>query len=204
MNNFFRKGFKYIDLFAGIGGFHQAMTQLNGTCVFAAEIQLETAKLYKKNYKINAYYDITKVNPKDIPHHDVLCAGFPCQSFSKAGSQKGFSDIRGTLFFDIVRILQEHIMQYGGPKYVILENVRNIISHDHGNTWKRIKASLTELGYKVLDTPLIASPHYFEIPQLRERAMILAVRSDLFKGDVNISIEKKSKNISSMESIFSL
>jgi len=134
MNNFFENKFKFIDLFAGIGGFHQAMKLCNGKCVYAAEISEETAKSYKNNYKIRALADITKINPKDIPQHDVLCAGFPCQSFSKAGNQKGFADVRGSLFFDIIRILKNHIERYGGPKYLILENVRNLVSHDKGNT----------------------------------------------------------------------
>ena len=105
MKKALKRNFKFIDLFAGIGGFHQALSKLGGICVFAAEINPETAKVYENNYKIDALKDIKKVQPEDIPKHDVLCAGFPCQSFSKAGSQKGFNDVRGTLFFDIVRIL---------------------------------------------------------------------------------------------------
>lgn len=203
MNKFFEKGFKFIDLFAGIGGFHQAMVQCNGKCVFAAEICEETAKIYKNNYNINALGDITKIDPKSIPCHDVLCAGFPCQSFSKAGNQKGFDDIRGTLFFDIIRILKYHKEKYGGPKYLILENVRNLVSHDNGNTWKTIKELLTNTGYNVIETPLIVSPHYFGIPQLRERAIILCVRKDYFDKSIKIQIERKSKNSCDMNSILS-
>lgn len=201
MNPFFEKSFKFIDLFAGIGGFHQAMRQLNGECVFAAEISPETAATYKNNYGIEACYDITKVNPDDIPQHDVLCAGFPCQSFSKAGGRKGFQDARGVLFFDIVRILQYHNYRYGGPKYVLLENVRNLVSHDKGNTWKRIRKELTNLGYNVIENPLIVSPHYLGVPQLRERAVIVAVRSDYYSGPININISSKARNTCSIDDI---
>lgn len=201
MNNFFENKFKFIDLFAGIGGFHQAMKLCNGKCVYAAEISEETAKSYKNNYKIRALADITKINPKDIPQHDVLCAGFPCQSFSKAGNQKGFADVRGSLFFDIIRILKNHIERYGGPKYLILENVRNLVSHDKGNTWQRIRGELVKIGYNVIEKPLIVSPHYFGIPQLRERVVIVAVRNDLYNKKIELSIERKPKNTSMMDSI---
>lgn len=201
MNAFFEKGFTFVDLFAGIGGFHQAMRQLNGQCVFAAEISPETAATYKDNYGIEACFDITKVNPDDIPRHDVLCAGFPCQSFSKAGDRKGFQDARGVLFFDIVRILQYHNFRYNGPKYVILENVRNLVSHDKGNTWRRIRRELTNLGYNVIENPLIVSPHYLDVPQLRERAVIVAVRNDYFDGKIDICIPSKSRNTCSIDSI---
>lgn len=201
MNNFFKEGFKFIDLFAGIGGFHQAMKKCNGKCVYAAEICEETANSYKNNYEINALNDITKVNPNDIPEHDVLCAGFPCQSFSKAGNQKGFGDARGTLFFDIIRILENHIKRYGGPKYLILENVKHLISHDKGNTWIRIRNELIKIGYNVIEKPLIVSPHYFGIPQLRERAVIVAVRNDLYDKKIHLLIEKKMKNTNSIDSI---
>lgn len=201
MNKFFENGFKFIDLFAGIGGFHQALRQCNGKCVFAAEICEETAKTYENNYGITAFNDVTKVDPKAIPQHDVLCAGFPCQSFSKAGNQRGFSDIRGTLFFDIIRILNYHKQMYGGPKYLLLENVRNLVSHDKGRTWLRIKEELVHSGYNVIDSPLIVSPHYFGVPQLRERALIVCVRKDIFADTIKIEIDKKPKNICSMNSI---
>lgn len=201
MNNFFDKGFKFIDLFAGIGGFHQAMKRLGGKCVFAAEINPETANTYKDNYGLDALHDITTLNPDDIPQHDVLCAGFPCQSFSKAGRQKGFGDVRGVLFFDIVRILKYHIYRYGGPKYLVLENVRNLVSHDKGKTWLRIRKELDDIGYNVIETPLIVSPHYFGVPQLRERAVIVAVRKDYYSGPINLTIKRKPKNTCDMNSI---
>ena len=201
MRNLLESEFKYIDLFAGIGGFHQAMRKLGGKCVFAAEIDEETAKTYTLNYGIESHFDITKVNPADIPKHDVLCAGFPCQSFSKAGNQLGFKDVRGVLFFDIVRILQYHRIIYGGPRFLILENVRNIVSHDSGKTWLRIKNELQQLNYNVIDHPIIASPHYFGVPQLRERAVILAVRKDVFDKEINIQIDKMSKNTNNIDEL---
>ena len=167
------KGFRYIDLFCGIGGFHQAMENLGG--VYACDIDSDCRNTYYNNYKIEPDSDITKVDVTEIPKHEVLCAGFPCQSFSKAGKRLGFSDeTKGTLFFDICRILQYH-----KPKYALLENVRNLVSHDKGNTWRVIYNSLVELGYNVIEEPLIFSPHYIGIPQHRERVFIMCVRKDI-------------------------
>lgn len=169
------KGFKFIDLFCGIGAFHQAMSELGGECVYACDIDANCRKTYKLNYGIEPDNDITKVDVKDIPPHDVLCGGFPCQSFSKAGKRLGFADeTKGTLFFDICRILEYH-----KPKYALLENVRNLASHDNGNTWKTIHDNLTKLGYNVIEEPIIFSPHYIGIPQHRERVFIMCIRKDL-------------------------
>lgn len=171
------KGFKFIDLFCGIGGFHQAMADLGGVCVYASDIDADCRKTYERNYGIKPDGDITKVEAADIPEHDVLCAGFPCQAFSKAGKRLGFADeTKGTLFFDICRILKYH-----QPKYALLENVRNLASHDHGNTWKVIHDNLDELGYNVIDEPVIFSPHYIGVPQHRERVFIMCVRKDIGK-----------------------
>ncbi|MDY6392224.1 MAG: DNA cytosine methyltransferase [Bacilli bacterium] len=193
--------FKFIDLFAGIGGFHQAMTRFGGKCVYAAEINPETAKTYTNNYHLEALHDITKIDPNDIPQHEVLCAGFPCQSFSKAGQQKGFGDVRGVLFFDIVRILKNHIQRYGGPKFLVLENVRNLVSHDHGKTWIRIRKELEDIGYNVVRDPIIVSPHYFGIPQLRERVVIVAVRKEIYDKPIKLTIPRVPKNSCSMDSV---
>ena len=169
------KNFKFIDLFCGIGGFHQALSDLGGECVYASDIDADCRKTYEKNYGIHPDGDITKVMESNIPAHDVLCAGFPCQAFSKAGKRLGFADeTKGTLFFDILRILKYH-----KPKYALLENVRNLASHDHGNTWKVIHDSLVEAGYNVLDEPVIFSPHYIGVPQHRERVFIMCVRKDV-------------------------
>ncbi len=171
------KKFKFIDLFCGIGGFHQAMTELGGEGVFASDIDKECQKTYFENYGLLPEGDITKVDEKTIPSFDVLCGGFPCQSFSKAGNRKGIEDARGTLFFDILRIAKHH-----KPKYMLLENVRNLAGHDSGRTWNTIHENLTEIGYSVSKSPIIFSPHFIGIPQHRERVFILCKRADL--GDV--------------------
>lgn len=182
------KKFDFIDLFSGIGGFHQAMTNLGGRCVFASEIDKYAISSYYENYGINSEYDITKINNSDIPKHDVLCAGFPCQTFSKAGKQLGFSDkIKGTLFFQIIKILKS-----SQPKYIILENVRNLASHDHGNTMNIIKGALDEIGYNI--KVVIMSPHQLGVPQLRERIYILGVRKDIYANEMHFSIPNKSKS----------
>ena len=161
--------FKFIDLFSGIGGFHQAMELLGGECVFASEIDEECNKVYEANYGMSSDINVRDASVENIPKHDVLCAGFPCQAFSKAGKQMGLKDqTRGTLFFEIVRILEHH-----KTPYIILENVRNLVSHDHGKTWSIIQKNLRELGYRTTAEPLIISPHQFGIPHLRERVIIL-------------------------------
>lgn len=163
--------FTFVDLFAGIGGFHLAMHELGGKCVFASEWDKDAQKTYAANYGMMPKGDITKIDEHDIPKHDVLCAGFPCQAFSKAGKQLGFADeTKGTLFFDVERILRYH-----RTKYIVLENVRNLVSHDNGNTWRTIYSHLVELGYRLTPEPLIISPHYLGVPQLRERVVVLGI-----------------------------
>ncbi len=179
-----KKKFKFIDLFAGIGGFHQAMEQLGGECVFASEIDKYAIETYKENYGIDSDINIRDIDEKDIPKHDVLCAGFPCQTFSKAGKREGFKDeTKGTLFFEIERILKYH-----KTKYIVLENVRNLVSHDSGNTWKTIYNHLTNLGYRLTKQPIILSPHQIGIPQLRERVVILGIY-DPENVDKDLNIE---------------
>ena len=188
--------FTFIDLFCGIGGFHQAMESLGGECVFASDIDADCRKTYENNYGIKPQGDITKIEAKDIPAHDVLCAGFPCQSFSKAGNRRGFEDeTKGTLFFDVCRILDFH-----KPKYALLENVRNLASHDHGNTWKVIHDSLEKIGYNMLPEPVIFSPHYIGIPQHRERVYIMCIRKDV--GEIRpFSFDKSKVQSCSIETI---
>ena len=190
------KKFKFIDLFCGIGGFHQAMESLGGECVFASDIDEDCRKTYEANYGIAPLGDITKIDASEIPSHDVLCGGFPCQAFSKAGNRLGFDDpTKGTLFFDICRILEFH-----KPKYALLENVRNLASHDKGNTWKVIYHKLDELGYNLLPEPVIFSPHYIGIPQHRERVYIMCVRKDI--GEVSpFQFSKKNVPSCSIDSI---
>ena len=163
---------KYIDLFAGIGGFHQAMDSFGAECVFASEWDKDCQYTYEENYGIKPYGDITQIHEKDIPKHDVLCAGFPCQAFSISGKQQGFEDSRGTLFFDVARIAKYH-----QPKMLLLENVRNFEKHDNGHTLKTVKTTLEEIGYYFFYQVLNAS--HFGVPQKRERIFMVAFRKDL-------------------------
>lgn len=190
------RNFTFIDLFCGIGGFHQAMASLGGKCVFASDIDADCRKTYEANYGIKPQGDITKIDASDIPGHDVLCGGFPCQAFSKAGNRLGFDDpTKGTLFFDICRILEYH-----QPKYALLENVRNLASHDNGNTWRIIHDKLEDLGYNLLASPVIFSPHYVGIPQHRERVYIMCVRKDI--GEIQpYEFDKNNIPACSIESI---
>ncbi len=183
------KEFKFIDLFAGIGGFHVAMEELGGECVFASEINKFSVATYRENFGMDAEFDICQVSAEEIPAHDVLCGGFPCQAFSKAGKQNGFDDTRGTLFFEIKRLLTVH-----RPKYIVLENVRNLVSHDGGNTWRVISKNLKELGYIITETPIIMSPHQLGIPQLRERVYILGIHkscTSLKSLSIDVPVAKK-------------
>ena len=163
-----KRKFKFIDLFSGIGGFHQALASFGGECVLASDIDANAIKVYKNNYGIDSNIDVRDIKNEDIPDHDVLCAGFPCQAFSKAGKQEGFMDqTRGTLFFEVARILNaKH------PRYILLENVRNLVSHDNGHTYEVICDTLKKLGYRIPAEPLILSPHQFGVPQVRERVYI--------------------------------
>ncbi len=166
--------FNFIDLFCGIGGFHQALQNIGGKCVFASDIDENCRNTYEKNYGMRPDGDITKVDAATIPSFDILCAGFPCQPFSKAGHQKGFDDDRGNLFFHICRIVKHH-----NPRYLLLENVRNLSSHDDGNTWKVIYEHIDALGYYTYKVPLILNVLHFNIPQNRERVIIMCKRKDL-------------------------
>lgn len=165
---------KFIDLFAGLGGFHLALKKLGHNGVFACEINEVLADLYEKNYNLRVERDIRNVNPKDIPEHDILCAGFPCQPFSKAGKQKGLKDTKnGNLFDAIISILRQH-----KPQYFILENVPFIRQHDNEKTWKYLEGKLhNELGYKI--DSKIYSPHEFGIPQHRKRIFIVGASKGL-------------------------
>ena len=172
--NINNKKYKYIDLFCGIGGFHQALNKLDAQCVFACDINENCRSIYEKNYKIKPEGDITKINIKQIPSFDILCGGFPCQPFSKAGFQKGFDDDRGNLFFNICKIIKYH-----KPKYLLLENVKNLSSHDNGNTWNTIHKNIIDLGYNTYELPVILNVLHFNVPQNRERVIIMCKRKDL-------------------------
>jgi DNA (cytosine-5)-methyltransferase 1 len=163
--------FKFIDLFAGVGGFRLAFQNVGGKCIFTSEWNNDAQKTYKENFGEVPFGDITKERNKNyIPNQfDVLCAGFPCQAFSIAGYRKGFADTRGTLFFDIEQIIETH-----RPKVVFLENVKNLVSHDNGNTFKIILDILeAKLEYKVFYKVLNTATHA-NIPQNRERIFIVA------------------------------
>lgn len=165
-------GYKFIDLFAGIGGFHLALDSFGAECVFASEWDKYAAETYEKNFNLKPHGDITEIDEKDISNHDILCGGFPCQAFSIAGKQKGFEDTRGTLFFDIARIVNHH-----KPKVLFLENVKNLVRHDEGKTLKTIIKTLEELQYSVF-TKVLNSSH-FGLPQNRERIYIVAFHNSI-------------------------
>lgn len=169
------KSFRFVDLFAGLGGFHLAAASLGGECVFASELKPMLRDVYFENYGVSPAGDINLVDPLTIPEHDLLCAGFPCQPFSKAGGQKGWKDTtRGTLFFVIAQIIE-----LKRPKYVVLENVANFFKHDDGNTYRQVLSTLNELGYEVDAAKL--SPHKYGVPQHRERMFIVASLAGLDK-----------------------
>ncbi len=163
--------FKIIDLFAGIGGIRQAFTKNNCQVVYSSEIDKFAQDTYFTNYNEIPHGDITQVDAKDIPSFDILCAGFPCQPFSQVGLKKGFSDIRGTLFFDIVRILDYH-----NSKAFFLENVRNLEKHDDGKTFQVIKETLTHMGYSFFYKVVKASD--YGLPQHRPRLFMIGVLND--------------------------
>ncbi|MDD4874654.1 MAG: DNA cytosine methyltransferase, partial [Dehalococcoidales bacterium] len=164
--------YAFIDLFAGIGGFRIALESLGGKCVFTSEWDKYAAVTYKANFRDEPAGDITKIEAKDIPPHDVLCGGFPCQAFSISGKQNGFSDTRGTLFFDIARIADFH-----KPKVLFLENVRNLARHDNCKTLSTILRVLRSIGYDPFFEILNAS--YYGVPQARERIYFVCFRKDL-------------------------
>ena len=208
---------KFIDLFSGIGGFRLALEKYGNKCVFSADFNKYACDTYSKNFNDYPLIDIQKYPEKKIPNHDILCAGFPCQPFSIGGKRKGFDDVRGTLFFDIVRILKEK-----KPKIFILENVRGLVNHDNGETFKKIinilsnkvnnehvKSSRENLGYNVF-WKILNSKDY-NIPQNRERVFIIGFKDQnvnfefpkkkLLKKSLNDLIEEKSqkfKNISDL------
>lgn len=157
------KSMKFIDLFAGIGGFRIALEEFGQKCVFSSEMDKHCQKVYEENFKEIPFGDITQISEKDIPDFDILTAGFPCQPFSYAGRQEGFNDkTRGTLFFDVLRIIEEK-----RPKMFLLENVKGLKSHNNGETMDIIFSSLKGIGYDIHWT--ILNSHKFGVPQKRER-----------------------------------
>ncbi|WP_143961204.1 DNA (cytosine-5-)-methyltransferase [Litoribacter populi] len=187
--------FKFIDLFAGIGGFRLAFQNLGGKCVFTSEWNHYAQKTYEANFGEVPFGDITKINEKEIPDHEILVAGFPCQPFSIAGVSKknalgkkhGFLDeTQGTLFFDVARILKEK-----RPKAFLLENVKNLVSHDKGKTFKVITHALKELGYNI-HYRVLDGKYY--VPQHRERIVIVGFNRDVFQGNEDFSFPEMPDN----------
>ncbi len=169
--------FKYIDLFAGIGGIRTPFQNLGGECVFSSEIDKYASQSYEANYGEKPNGDITQIEASTIPNFDILLAGFPCQAFSIAGKREGFNDTRGTMFFEVERILEEK-----KPKCFLLENVKGLINHDKGKTFKTMLDILeNKLNYKVYYKVLNAKN--FGLPQNRERIMIVGFKNHNIKFD---------------------
>src|SRR3989344_1183900 len=158
---------RIIDLFAGIGGIRLGFESQGCECVFSSEWDKGAQMTYRMNFGEMPFGDITKIKEETIPSYDVLLAGFPCQPFSQAGLKLGFADTRGTLFFDIARIIN-----YNRPRVVLLENVKRFKTHGSGSTFSTVKNTLEQLGYQVFDTVLNAKD--FGVPQNRERIYIVA------------------------------
>ncbi len=163
--------FKFIDLFSGIGGFHQGASWAGGKCVLASDIDKIANQTYKENYGIEPKGDIYEIKGKDIPNFDLLCAGFPCQAFSQVGQRKGLEDERGVLIFQVLRILNEK-----KPKAFILENVKGLLSIQGGEIYKMIVGKLEDEGYKVYTKVLEAKD--YGTPQLRKRLFFVGIRND--------------------------
>lgn len=166
------KGWKFIDLFAGLGGFRLALESLGAECVYSNEWDISAQKVYYENFGDIPEGDITKVDEATIPDHDILCAGFPCQAFSISGKQRGFEDSRGTLFFDVARIVKAK-----KPKIVFMENVKNFATHDSGKTLDVVKRTMEELGY-TFNQRVLNSVDY-GVPQKRERLYMVCFRDDI-------------------------
>lgn len=196
VNKVKNKQYKFIDLFAGIGGFHLSLHKEGAKCVFASEIDKHARQTYEKNFKHispelfeNDFYneDITSINEQDInnviPDFDILCGGFPCQPFSQAGYKKGFEDDRGNLFFYIAQIIEKK-----EPKAFFLENVRHLENHDNGRTLKTIKSIIEdELGYSFYKQIVKASD--FGLPQHRPRIFLVGFKNDIFKHDKDLNFK---------------
>lgn len=192
--------FTFIDLFAGIGGFRLAFQNLGGKCVFGSEIDPYARKTYERNFGEIPFGDITKISEKDVPDHDILTGGFPCQAFSIAGKKSGFDDTRGTLFFDVARIIKEK-----QPKAFFLENVKGLISHNRGKTLEVILNTLRkDLNYFVPD-PQVMNAKDFGVPQNRERIFIVGFRKDFdiekFRYPEPLNTRKTVKDIKEKNSV---
>ena len=173
---------RFIDLFCGIGGFHQALNRLGGSCVLACDIDAKCRDMYQKNYGITPHDDITTLDAEKIPDFDILCAGFPCQPFSNGGNKKSFDDKRGRLFDEIIRIATTK-----KPRFMFLENVKHIKKISDGAVFKYILEELAKADYEVYVAEI--SPHQLAIPQQRERVIFTCVRKDVYDPKNNISVD---------------
>jgi DNA (cytosine-5)-methyltransferase 1 len=206
-NNYRSNEFTFIDLFSGIGGFHLALHKLGAICLFAAEYDKFARETYAANFKSfasnlfdsdgnakkNFAWDITQVPVNEIPTHDILCAGFPCQPFSQAGYKLGFEDTRGTLFFDIANIIKNK-----RPKAFFLENVRGLKNHDNGRTFSTIQSVISDLGYSFFYKVVSASD--FNLPQLRPRLFMVGFREDI--DDSSFAFPEPIQRTISMRDVF--
>ena len=183
--------YKFIDLFCGIGGFRKAPESKNLECVFSSDIDKDVQEAYKRNFGDKPHGDITEIPANKIPKHNILCAGFPCQSFSISGKRGGIEDNNSKLFYEIIRIAQYH-----KPYILLLENVKSILNIDNGNVIKTIDQKLEEIGYKVYRHILNAS--LFGVPQARERVYFVCLRKD-FSSEYNLKYIKPKE---SYENIF--
>ena len=174
--------FKFVDLFAGIGGFHAALGALGGECVYASEWDVDSARIYERNWNLKPDGDITLAandQVMNVPEHDVLVGGFPCQPFSKSGKQMGMEETRGTLFWNIAKIIEVR-----KPSIVLLENVQNLVGPRHIHEWNIIVSTLRDLGYRVSSKPMVVSPHLIKPefggrPQVRNRVMGAAGKAEI-------------------------
>lgn len=183
--------FTFIDLFSGIGGMRIAMENLGGKCVFSSEIDKFAVQTYEHNFDEHPFGDIKDLQEKKVPEHDVLLAGFPCQSFSIAGNRGGFEDTRGTLFFEAARIINEK-----RPSAFLLENVKGLQNHDRGKTLETILNTLrNDLDYYVPE-PQVLNSRYFNVPQNRERIFIVGFRKDLKINKFEYPKERKETDLS--------
>ena len=192
--------FTFIDLFAGIGGFHAALGAMGGKCVYASEWDKDSARIYERNWNLKPDGDITLAandEVMNVPEHDILVGGFPCQPFSKSGKQMGMEETRGTLFWNIAKIIEAR-----KPTLVLLENVRNIAGPRHIHEWEVIIKTLRDLGYRVSEDPMVVSPHSIHPefggrPQVRERVFIAATK--IPKGTPNFKNNVEIPNLDSVK-----
>lgn len=182
------KSIRFIDLFAGIGGIRIPFDELGYKCVFSSEWDKAAQLTYIANFGEKPYGDITKIEAEEIPQHDLLLAGFPCQAFSIIGKRLGFEDIRGTMFFEVARILKHH-----NPSAILLENVKQLVTHDKGRTFKTILDVLAQLGYHVKWKILNALD--FGVPQRRERVIIVGFKSKERCEAFSFDFKKVSYNL---------